>query len=53
MKNKIKLADLKVQSFVTNLESKQKEALKGAIKTIGICPTEIHSLCRTCQFVCE
>jgi hypothetical protein len=33
MKNKLKLSDLKVQSFVTELEKKETETVKGGVRT--------------------
>jgi len=60
MKKKIKLEikDLKVQSFVTNINPEEKKDLKGgAMETLkdlcnGGTLSQYHSFCHTCEFQC-
>lgn len=68
MPKKLKLSDLKVQSFVTSLENDEKNKVKGGLTSpncetddtctcntyCGTCPTACGSMCNTCscQTVC-
>ena len=65
MKKKLKLEELKVQSFITNLNQDTVQLIGGAIETVaGIkcadtlngtnCISDaVHSLCQTCGIICE
>lgn len=58
-KNKLALADLKITSFVTNLE--QSQLFGGALTQVGAktlplgdCVSDMaHSACQTCGIICH
>ena len=65
MKKKLKLDDLKVQSFVTDLQQTNTNQILGGAETVAgvVCANTlkntncisdaVRSLCQTCGIICE
>ena len=57
-KLKLKLKDIKIQSFITSLDNEEKEKVKGGISGAAcpytyVCATRICTAAGICTFVCN
>ena len=52
MKKKLKLGNLEVNSFVTSMDQKEKQTVKGGARTLKECISYNMTMCGSCGIGC-